>query len=39
MNIRFVIRTFLGLQRLEVFLAVFLPFFLILESALANACA
>ena len=39
MNIRFVIRTFLSLQRLEVFLAVLLPFFLILESALANAWA
>ncbi len=39
MNIRFVIRTFLNLQRLEVFLAVLLPFFLIIESALANAWA
>jgi len=39
MPIRFVIRTFLSLQRLEVFLAVLLPFFLILESALANAWA
>lgn len=33
---RFVVQTFLKLQRLEVFLAVTLPFFLILESALAN---
>jgi len=38
-NIRFVVKTFLTLQRLEVFLAVMLPFFLILESALANAWA
>jgi hypothetical protein len=34
--VRFVVQTFLKLQRLEVFLAVVLPFFLILESALAN---
>ena len=33
---RFVVQTFLKLQRLEVLLAVMLPFFLILESALAN---
>ena len=39
MNIRFVIRTFLLFQRVEVFLAVLLPFFLILESAIANAWA
>ena len=39
MNIRFVIRTFLTLQRVEVFLAVLMPFFLILESAIANAWA
>lgn len=39
MNIRFVIRTFLNLQRLEAFLAVLLPFFLIIESAAANAWA
>lgn len=39
MNIRFVVKTFLYLQRLEVFLAVMLPFFLIIESALANAWA
>ena len=39
MNIRMVVRTFLTLQRVEVFLAVLLPFFLIIESALANAWA
>ncbi len=33
---RFVVQTFLKLQRLEVLLAVMLPFFLILESSLAN---
>ena len=36
MSLRTVVRTFLGLQRLEVFLAVMLPFFLIFESSLAN---
>jgi hypothetical protein len=36
MNMHFVTRTYLRMQRLEVFLAVLLPFFLIIESALAN---
>ncbi|GHO69777.1 hypothetical protein KSC_086690 [Ktedonobacter sp. SOSP1-52] len=36
MSLRFVVRTFLSLQRFEIFLAVMLPFFLIFESSLAN---
>ena len=36
MNMRFVVKTHLHLQRFEVWLAVMLPFFLIFESALAN---
>lgn len=37
MNIRFIVRTYLNQQRLEVFLAVLMPFFLIIESGIANA--
>src|SRR5579859_646833 len=37
MNMRFVVRTHLRQQRLEVLLAVLLPFFLIVESGVANA--
>lgn len=37
MNMRFVVRTHLRQQRFEVFLAVLLPLFLILESGVANA--
>jgi len=33
---RTVVKTFLSLQRFEVFLAILLPFFLIVESAIAN---
>lgn len=36
MNMRFVVKAYLTWQRLEVFLAVMLPMFLIIESALAN---
>jgi hypothetical protein len=37
MNMRFVVRTHLRQQRFEVFLAVLLPLFLVLESGVANA--
>jgi hypothetical protein len=37
MNIRFIVRTYLNQQRFEVFLAVLMPFFLIVESGVANA--
>ena len=36
MNMRFVTQMYLMWQRFEVFLAVMLPMFLIIESALAN---
>lgn len=39
MNMHFLTRTHMYAQRFEVFLAVLLPFFLIIESAMANAWA